>query len=398
MKPTPLRLKKNQERRLLAGHLWVYSNEVDTVATPLKDLQPGQPVELIAANGRRLGLGYANPHSLISARLVSRRSDAVWGGEMILERLRQALALRESLYSAPYYRLAFGESDGLPGLVVDRYGDLLVLQITTAGMEAMRDAVLAALDALLRPATVLLRNDTPVRQLEGLDSSVECVAGGLPEQVQIEENGLRFSLSPGQGQKTGWFYDQADNRQRLRRFIRGGRVLDVCSYLGGWGVSAAAWGADYVLCLDASAAALEGVGRNAELNDCVDRVEGLQGDAFEGMRQLLEQGERFDVVVLDPPAFIKRKKDVDAGLEAYARLNRMGLQLLATGGVLATSSCSFHLQQETLLRTVQKAARRNRRYLQLLESGQQSVDHPVHPAVPETAYLKTFFLRGIDEL
>jgi len=200
MKPTLLRLKKNQERRLLAGHLWVYSNEVDTAATPLKGLEPGQPVELVAANGRKLGLAYANPHSLISARLLSRRPNAVWDEAMIVERLRQALALRQALYPSPFYRLVFGESDGLPGLVVDRYGDLLVLQITTAGMERMRDAVLNALDALLQPDAVLLRNDTPVRQLEGLDDAVDCVKGRLPEQVEIEENGLRFSVSPGQGQ------------------------------------------------------------------------------------------------------------------------------------------------------------------------------------------------------
>jgi 23S rRNA (cytosine1962-C5)-methyltransferase len=398
MKPTVLRLKKDQERRLLAGHLWVYSNEVDTAATPLKALEPGQTVELVAANGRRLGLAYANPNSLICARLLSRRPNAQWDQEMISERLRQALALRESIYRAPFYRLVFGESDGLPGLVVDRYGKLLVIQITTAGMERMRDAVLNALDDLLRPDAMLLRNDTAMRQLEGLVSEVTCVRGELPEQVEIEENGLRFVVSPGQGQKTGWFYDQADNRVRMRRYVKGARVLDVCSYLGGWGVSAAAWGARYALCLDVSGHALEGVGQNAELNGCMDRVEGLKGDAFEGLKQLMEQGERFDLVVLDPPAFIKRKKDLDTGLEAYARLNRLGLSVLSPGGVLATSSCSFHLQREMLLRTVQKGARRNGRFLQLLEAGQQSADHPVHPAVPETAYLKTFFLRGLEEL
>jgi len=395
MKPATLRLKKNQERRLLAGHLWVYSNEVDTKTTPLKELEPGQPVELVAGNGRWLGLGYANPHSLICARLVTRQRGRGLDGGLIRERLEMALALREGLYPKPFYRLVFGESDGLPGLVVDRYGELLVLQITTAGMERLRDQIAAALQELLRPAAMLLRNDTGVRDLEGLSQTVETLAGEVPEQVEIEENGVRFQLSPTQGQKTGWFYDQADNRARLRRYVPGLRVLDACSYLGGWGVSAAVWGAESALCLDASASALEGVAENARLNGCEERVETLKGDAFERLKELGGQGERFDLIALDPPAFVKRRKDLEQGVEAYGRLNRLALQLLEPGGVLVTSSCSFHLPREQFLRTVQKAARRNGQTLQLLESGQQSADHPVQPAIAESAYLKTFFLRAL---
>ncbi len=398
MKPTALRLKKNQERRLLAGHLWVYSNEVDTGTTPIKELDPGQPVELLSSSGRWLGLGYANPHSLICARLVTRRRGLTLDGGLIRERLRIALALREGIYPKPFYRLVFGETDGLPGLVVDRYGELLVLQITTAGMERLRDEIAETLEELLQPDAMLLRNDTRVRALEGLPVAVETLKGEVPDQVEIEENGVRFRLSPAGGQKTGWFYDQADNRARLRRYVSAGtRVLDVCCYLGGWGVSAAVWGAREALCLDTSRSAVAGVAENAHLNSCEERVETLKGDAFELLKRLGERGERFDLIALDPPAFIKRRKDQDQGVEAYGRLNRLALQILEPGGILATSSCSFQLQREQFLRTVQKAARRNSQRLQLLESGQQSADHPVHPAIAETAYLKTFFLRALPE-
>jgi 23S rRNA (cytosine1962-C5)-methyltransferase len=398
MSPAPLLLKKDQERRLLAGHLWVYSNEVDTDATPLKDLEPGQPVELWGGRDRWLGLGYVNPHSLICVRLLTRRRGVRLDEALIRERIATALALRQRLYAAPYHRLVFAEADGLPGLIVDRYGDLLTLQITTAGMERLREQVLAALHALLRPATVLLRNDTPVRALEGLPQTIEVVHGEVPERLEIRENGLRFEVSPGDGQKTGWFYDQTDNRARLRRYLDGARVLDACSYLGGWGVSAAAWGARQVLCLDTSEAALEGVAVNARLNDCGSRVATLQGDAFEQLRALVEAGECFDLVVLDPPAFVKRRKDFELGVEAYQRLNRLALQLLPPGGVLATSSCSSHLERDVFLRAVQKGARRNGQLLQWLESGQQAVDHPIHPAIAETAYLKTLYFRTLPDL
>lgn len=396
MRYAPLRLNKDQERRLQAGHLWVYSNEVDTQSTPLKDLTPGQPVEILSSRNRWMGYGYVNPNSLICARLVSRQRDVPLDGNLLRARLRTALALRERLYPGPYYRLVFGEADGLPGLVVDRYGDVLALQITTAGMDRLRAEILEALDWLLHPKGMVLRNDTPVRVLEGLPEEVAVLSGSVSDRLEIQENGVRFLVSPQTGQKTGWYYDQADNRARLRRYIGGGRVLDLCCYLGGWGIAAALWGAREVLCLDASEAALEGVLDNAGLNGCQDRVRVQAGDVFEQLREWVSQEERFDLVLLDPPAFIKRRKDLDRGLEAYQRLNRLALQLLGPGGMLITSSCSFHLPRLMFLHTAQKAAGQNNQSLQLLELGQQGADHPVHPAIDETAYLKTLFLRVMD--
>jgi 23S rRNA (cytosine1962-C5)-methyltransferase len=393
MKPLPLQLRKDQERRLLAGHCWIYSNEVDTAATPLKDLAPGQAVEVRSDHERWIGHGYVNPHSLICARLVSRDHARPLSPALWVARIHDALALRERLYRRPFYRLVFGESDGLPGLIVDRYDDLLCVQLTTAGMERVRGEILAALEQVLRPSTILLRNDTPMRELEGLTQGVEAVLGDPADDLILTEQELDFQVAPRSGQKTGWFFDQAENRARLARFGVGSRVLDVCSYTGAWGLRAAALGADEVTCVDSSLNALERVAANAERNRLGERVHPVQGDAFAVLRGLRDDGRLFDTVILDPPAFIKRRKDEKEGLQAYARLNRLGIELLAPGGLLVTSSCSFHMDRDTFLRTVGQAGRRAGRFLQLLETGQQGPDHPVHPAIPETAYLKTLFLR-----
>jgi 23S rRNA (cytosine1962-C5)-methyltransferase len=388
-----LRLKKNEERRLRAGHLWVFSNEVDVVATPLTPLEPGEAVEIRDSAGRALGTGYVNPRSLICARLVSRRPGGVLDRELLVRRCGRALALREMLFPRPFHRLVYGESDGLPGLVVDRFGDVLVVQITTAGMERVRDDVVAALDQVVRPSGILLRNDASGRALEGLPSYVEAAAGTVPDEIEIEENGTRFLVPLAAGQKTGWFYDHRLNRERMQRYARGRRVLDVFSYVGGWGVQALKAGASHALCVDTSAAALDEVRRNAALNDAADRVETLAADAFDALRQLRDAGERFDMIVLDPPAFIKRKKDAGAGEQAYRRINQLAVQLLSPEGILISASCSYHLPREALRDAMLRASRAAGRDLQLLEQGHQAPDHPVHPAIPETEYLKAFLGR-----
>jgi 23S rRNA (cytosine1962-C5)-methyltransferase len=395
MESAPLRLKKDQERRLLAGHCWIYSNEVDIGSTPLKTLEPGQPVEIFSQHGRWLGHGYANPHSLICARIVSRRRARPLSAALLLERIHAALELRERLYSRPFYRLIHGEGDALPGLVVDRYGDLLAVQITTAGMERERGDLLAALEQVLRPTHIVLRNDIAVREQEGLAQGVEWVLGEDPGEVELIEGEVGFRVAPGSGQKTGWFFDQAENRLALHRFGVGERVLDVCCWLGGWGLQAAAAGARSVTCVDSSAAALEQVRVGAARNGMAERVSCLHGDAFEALRGLREEGTAFDLVILDPPAFIKRRKDEQEGTRAYGRLNQLGLELLAPGGMLVTSSCSFHMGRDAFVHAVQRASGRAGRALQLLHTGAQGPDHPVHPAIAETSYLKTLFLRAL---
>ncbi len=388
----PLRLKKNEDRRLRAGHLWVFSNEVDVVQTPLTAFAPGDPVRVEDARGAPLGVGYVNPRSLIAARLVTRDADALLDGALLRRRLQRALALREMLFDRPFYRLAFGESDGLPGLVVDRFGDWLVAQVTTAGMERLKGEVAEALRDVLRPAGLLFRNDAGGRALEGLEGYVETAFGDVPEVLPLEENGVRFE-APVQGQKTGWFYDHRMNRARLAAYVKGRRVLDVFSYVGGWGVQAAAAGAAEVVCVDASAPALEMAARNAALNGVEERVATRRADAFDALRTLAADGERFDVVVLDPPAFVKRKKDLKEGEEAYRRVNQLAMQVLKQDGILVSCSCSYHLPRESLQDAMLRASRRMGRGLQVVEQGHQGPDHPVHPAIPETAYLKAFFGR-----
>jgi 23S rRNA (cytosine1962-C5)-methyltransferase len=396
MTATPLFLRKDEERRLLAGHDWIYSNEIDTGRSPLKGLEPGQAVELFAQSGRWLAHAYANPQSLISARVTSRDKARPLTEAELHFRLQAAAAWRERLYPGGCYRWIYGESDGLPGLVIDRYGSVAVAQITTAGMDCLRPAIAAAVEASEGISALLLRCDGDLRQLEGLDSYVETAFGSVPDEVEIVENGNAFLVPLKQGQKTGWFYDQADNRLRGRALLKQGRVVDVCSYVGGWGVTAALAGAAEVVCVDASELALGFARRNAERNGVARRMSFMQADAAEAMRELSSE-PTVNCVVLDPPAFVKRKKDLPQGSAAYQRWTELALGCLQGEGYLINCSCSQHMDRDDFLRLTQKAARRSGRFAQLLFEGGQSADHPVHPAMPETRYLKALFLRATSE-
>jgi 23S rRNA (cytosine1962-C5)-methyltransferase len=387
-----LTLKRNEQRRLDAGHLWIYSNEVDTRKTPLTSFEPGSLAAIQSSVGKTLGIGYVNPHSLICARLLTRRPRSVIDAAFYERRLRSALQLRESLFEQANYRLVYGESDGLPGLVIDRYGDVLVVQITTAGMEAVRDLLLEVLHRVLAPSGILLRNDTPVRALEGLSQEPEII-GDVPETVSLEEGGVQFEVPLAAGQKTGWFYDQRSNRLAMHKYVRNKRVLDVFSYIGAWGLQAAAAGASEVCCVDSSPLAQSFLEKNAAANGLVDRVRHETGDAFDVLKSMQEDKQRFDVVIVDPPAFIKRRKDIKTGEQGYARLNRLAMQVLAPDGILISCSCSMHLAAERLQSILYQSARKQGRQMQLLERGFQTMDHPVHPAIAETAYLKAFFCR-----
>ncbi len=388
-----LRLKKGEERRLRQGHLWIYSNEIDTAATPLRQFEPGEPVIIEAANGKALGTGYVNPHSLIAARLLTRNVDTELGVRFFKQRLQQAEKLRTLHFSAPYYRLAFGESDFLPGLVVDRHGDVLVVQMTTAGMERLRERIITALEALYDPTAIVLRNDLDSRKLEGLSLEDEVIST-LQEEVIIEENGTRFILPVLGGQKTGWFYDHRESRRQLQQLVAGKRVLDVFSYLGGWGLEALNAGASEAVFVERSELALDHLERSAQLNGLSERITQYQGNVFEVLPQLISEGERFDVVIVDPPAFIKRRKDFKAGKQGYQRINELALRLLNPDGILVSASCSHHMPREVLREQLQRAARQIDRMAQVFFQGGQGPDHPVHPAMPETEYLKTFFLRA----
>jgi 23S rRNA (cytosine1962-C5)-methyltransferase len=391
-----LQLKRGEDRRLRAGHLWVFSNEVDNEATPLTAFAVGAQARVLSDRGQFLGYAYVNPHALICARILARSPVHPPDRSLLVHRLKVALALRERHYAAPYYRLVFGESDGLPGLVLDRYGEVLVGQIATAGMEALRADIEAAVAQVLAPQALVWKNDGGARELEHLPRQVITGIGKAPEEVSVVEGVLQFQAPLAEGQKTGWFYDQCANRELFRRLLWPGvRVLDVCSYAGAWAVTALRCGAREALCVDSSAAALALCERNAAANGV--SVGTRRGDAFDVLDELLREGERFDVVVLDPPAFIKRRKDLARGAAAYRKLNQLAMRLLERDALLVSCSCSWHLPADELLLLIQSAGRHSSRFVQMLAAGGQSPDHPVHPAIPESRYLKAYFCRVTRE-
>jgi 23S rRNA (cytosine1962-C5)-methyltransferase len=387
-----LYLRRGEEARLRAGHLWVFSNEVDVKRSPLSGFEPGQACTIVDSADRALGVGYANPNSLIAARLVNRGTEHALDRSLIVHKLNVALSLRERLFAEPYYRLVFGEADGLPGLTVDRYGDVLVAQMTTAGMERLKDEIAAALVKAIKPRAIVWKNDAGIRALEHLPDYVEVGYGELPDAVIAREGGIDFQIDPVGGQKTGWFYDQRSNRDQLAAYVSGKRVLDMFSYLGAWGIRAAGFGASEVACVDASAGAVAAIAANAARLGMAN-VSAARADAFDHLKALREARERYDVVILDPPAFVKRKKDFAEGRLAYRRINEMAMQVLARDGILVTCSCSYHMSRTTLLEAVQQGARHLDRQVQVLSQLQQAPDHPVHPAIPETDYLKGFICR-----
>jgi len=392
----PLRLRRGEDRRLRAGHLWVFSNEVDNEATPLLDFKTGELVRILSDREQFLGYAYVNPHALICARILSRSQVHPPDRSLLTHRLRMALALRERLYSSPYYRWVFGESDGLPGLVLDRYGDILVGQIATAGMEALRAELEAAVCEVLSPQVLVWKNDSAARELEQLPRQVLAPIGRAPEELRVLEGQLNYSVTLASAQKTGWFYDQSSNRELWRRLISPGmRLLDVFSYVGAWAIAALTRGAREAVCVDSSEPALQLARRNAAANGVTVAIE--HGDAFDVLDELVRRGERFDAVVLDPPAFIKRKKDIARGQAAYRKLNQIAMRLLERDALLVSCSCSYHLEAEELLRLIQAAARHSGRFVQALYSGGQSPDHPVHPAILESRYLKAYFCRVTRE-
>lgn len=394
---TTLTLKKGHDRRIRSGHPWVFSNEIDTVVNPIKSYSPGQEVLLCAHDKTVLGVAYVNPHSLIAARLFSRNPEHRLDTEFFLDQLRLALALRERLFDRPFYRLAFSEADGLPGLVIDRFDQDCVIQVNTAGIDAKTTQLVEAVSSLLPGInSILLRNDSQVREQEGLERFVRPALGTPPEEIAVEENGVSFIAPLLKGQKTGWFFDHRLNRARLRQYVNSKSVLDVFSYVGGFGIQAAAFGASQVDCIESSSFAGEYIARNAQANHAAGKVRVICEDAFDAMKNLLREQRRYEVIVIDPPAFVKKFKDRKEGLLAYQRINEIGLKLLAPGGILVSCSCSMHVSMEDLMEMMQRIAYRTNSRLQVLERGHQGPDHPVHIAIPESDYLKALILRKID--
>jgi 23S rRNA (cytosine1962-C5)-methyltransferase len=379
-------------RRAVWGHPWVFSNEIRMDAAA-KALAPGSLVRLVAEHGEAIGVASFNPHTLIAARLLARAPEAPIDVAFFAERLSRALALRERIVDVPFYRLVHAEADGLPGLIIDRYSQALVLQANTAGMERLTPLLLEALDTVLSPAAVLLRNDSQVRGLEGLNPSVEWARGGLNQPIELLENRVKFSIELGQGQKTGWFFDQRENRAMVASFAQDARMLDLYCYGGGFAVQAACRGATEVLAIDRSEPALAAASLAAETNGVAERCRFHQGEVFAELRRLNDARERFDIVVADPPAFVKSKKELAQGAKGYRKLVRLAAPLVNSGGLLFVASCSHHVDPPLFADQVRRGLIDANRSGRILASTGAAKDHPAHPALPESAYLKAQFLQ-----
>jgi 23S rRNA (cytosine1962-C5)-methyltransferase len=382
-RPTVI-IKPREGRRARAGAPWIFSNEI-AMEGATKALPPGAVVDVKFDDGQDFGSGFFNSKSLIGVRLFARTTGAAADEKFFITRLTRALALRERLYGRPFYRLVHAEGDGLPGLVIDRFGDVLVMQISIAGMEEKLPVLLTALNKVVAPETIILRNDTPSRTLEGLEIYVKTVQGAA-NRIAVEENGARYFVDPGQGQKTGWYYDQRDNRAFIAALAKDRTVLDAYSYTGGFGILAAKAGAKEVICLDSSEPALKLAEESAAANKV--SVRAVHADVFEEMARLGTQKERFDMVLADPPPFVKARKDLEPGAKAYRKLARLAAEITAPGGLLLMSSCSHNIPLDRFGAECAAGILKSGRNASLIHVAGAGGDHPMHPLLPETAYLK----------
>lgn len=380
-------LKKNHDKRVKSSHPWVYSNEIEKIvpASP----EAGSLAKFFAFDGSFLGCGYYNKHSLIAGRILSFKNGVKIDADFFIEKIKAAFSWRSQIFEAPFYRLIHAEGDGLAGLVIDRFDNIFVCQITTAGMEKMSEFIIAALKFLFVNPVIIFRNDTASRQLEGLPSEVKIVEGNLEQENIVIENGLKFYFDPINGQKTGWFFDQRENRKSVAQLALNKDVLDVYCYNGGFGINCAKNQAKSVTFIDSSAPALEKVKENVSLNDIKIPCNYLASSAFDELEKLQNLGKKFGLVMLDPPAFIKSKKDFFSGVKGYEKLVKLGAALVEDGGFLFLASCSHNINLEELISAsilgIRKAGREGR----IIRKGGAGYDHPINACLNENEYLKS---------
>ena len=382
-----IRLQTGRQRRVQLGHPWVYSNEVQ-MDQAAKALPAGTLVRLVDPHGTAMGIASFTPHTLIAARILDRDPAACIDEDWMAARIGRALAVRDSLFDRPFYRLIHAEADGLPATIVDRYGDVLVVQANTAGADRLSALLLAALRRCLNPSAIVMRNDSTARTYEGLPQETVVAHGSMPDEVELEENGARFLASLGGGQKTGWFFDQRDNRAFVARLARNRRTIDFYTYTGGFGVLAAKAGASHVTLVDRSQPALDIALKSAALNGVADKVEARKADAFHELDARCAAGDSWELVICDPPAFIKSKKDLAVGTRAYRKMTRQAAQITAKNGFLAVASCSHNMDPILFADTVARGLSDAGRTARILRNAGAGPDHPVHPNLPESAYLK----------
>jgi len=386
-------LKRGEDKRIRGGHPWVFSNEIMEFKG---DKTPGCTVEVHDFGDCYIGTGYYNPSSLIAVRLMTRRQVDIDTETFFRDRIEKAVAYRRSRYPGlKSFRAVYSEADFLPGLIVDKYDDCLSVQFLTKGIDARKHLIVPALIDLFSPRGIVGRNDSAGRILEGLDQGMEILFGQVPETVEIRENSLRFQVDLLKGQKTGHFLDQKENHQMLEGISKGKDVLDCFCYTGSWGLHAAHYGAASVSFVDVSERALALAKSSAELNGLATTLYFESADVFDRLRSLRSMGDSFDLIVLDPPAFIKSRKTLKEGEKGYLTINRRAMEILRGGGYLVTCSCSYHMGREMFREVLVKAARLAGREMRLLETRAQAADHPVLLNVPESEYLKCFLLQAI---
>ncbi|MFZ4761877.1 MAG: class I SAM-dependent rRNA methyltransferase [Alphaproteobacteria bacterium] len=385
-------LTADKEKRLLNGHPWVFSNEI-RMDQEARSLEKGSLVTLVTAKGKPVATAFFNPHSLIAARLLSRVPDAEVDRNFFVERLQKALAWRRNFFTENYFRLIHAEADGFPGVIIDLMGDVVVMQINTAGMERLLPEILHAIKTVIEPMAIVLRNDSASREMEGLAQQVLIAKGSINGPVHLKENGLEFMVDVLSGQKTGWFYDQRANRRLVMNMAKGKRVLDLFSYNGGFALAAAKGGASEVLAIDRSAGAVDLARMAAALNQQIDRCTFRKGDVVEECAAMQQANEKFDMVIADPPAYVKSKKDLHAGLRGYRKLFRHALQLVKPGGIFVAASCSHHVNQDSFHHVLAQALADNQQDARIINIAGADIDHPLHPMLPESNYLKAFTLQ-----
>lgn len=379
-----LLLKKHEDKRIRAGHLWIFSNEVKEVRG---DPQAGDIVELRDHAGNFLGKGFYHPKSLIALRLLTQDDEDI-DFKFFERRILQALQMREKMYpSSGTFRLVHGESDFLPGLVIDKYEKYVSLQTFSLGMDVRLTLICDVLESLLHPKGIVERNESPLRQLEGMESRKGVLRGSI-SPVTIMEDDMKFEIDLSEGQKTGFFLDQRENRLRVRGFAKDHRVLDCFCNDGGFALHAARAGASKVLGIDVSESAVKRARSNAEINGLGARCTFAENDAFEFLKQAAANRGTYDLIILDPPSFTKSRKNVAAAKRGYREINTNALRLLSQGGILATASCSHHITREDLAGVLASSAAEAKRKVRFIDWRGAAPDHPVLPAMPETEYLK----------
>lgn len=382
-----------RQKKLLQGHPWVYGNEIERVEGEIED---GGLVTVVDFRGRYMGTGFYNSKSLITVRLLTHRQEEITD-ELIASRVKAACDYRRFVMNRPgtdSCRLIYGEADRLPGVIADRFGGVIVLQVLALGMERFTQTIADALLACEKPDCLLLQNDDAIRRKEGMECFTRVLYGTLPEENIIHENGVKLAVDVLGGQKTGYFLDQKDNHLFVRQFCKDARVLDCFSYIGTFALNAAAAGAKEVTAVDISEAAVQLIEKNAALNGA--DITAVCANCFDFLRTQVKAGEKYDVVVLDPPAFTKAHANMASACRGYKEIALSAMRLLPAGGVLATHSCSYHMPEEVFVNTVLSAAQDLHRQVRVITLRRQDIDHPVLAGYPESHYLKSLWLQMLD--